>query len=168
LHQGSPRVDLGGRVGPRRFALQSIAEQDEIGRRLTEGDVFIYTYLPGYRVALAAALVAWLPLPQGLGVRLLRGAFRRTTLPVGGFVVARVLGALHGRRLALTAEIVYDRHREYWINGLVLATVARILSEGQGVRPGVHFLADAVDQVAFMAELRKGGVEQTDKVEPLR
>jgi hypothetical protein len=112
-------------------------------------------------------LVALLPLPNGLGVRLLRGAFRQTRLPVGGFVVVKVLGRSQGRRLALTADIIYDKHRDYWINGQVIATVARLVSEGKGVQPGVHFLMDAVDPLAFMAELRKGGVEQSESVEPL-
>jgi hypothetical protein len=167
MSQGSPRADLGGRVGRRRFAMQSIAEQDEIGRRFKGGDVFLYTYLPGFRVGLAAALVALLPLPHGLSVRLLQRAFRRTSLPVGGFVVARALGNSQGRRLALTAEVLYDKGREYGINGLVAATVARLISEGNGVRPGVHFLADAVDPIAFMAELRRGGVELNECIEPL-
>jgi hypothetical protein len=166
MQQGSPRVDLGGRVGLRRFALQSLPEQDEIGRRLSDGEVTFCSYLPGIRVALAAALVALLPLPNGLGARLLRSAFRRTNLPVGGFVVARVLGSSQGRRLALTAEIIYDKNQEYWINGLVVATVARLLVEGKGVQPGVHFLSDAVDPIAFMTELRKGGVEQSERIEP--
>jgi hypothetical protein len=167
MHQGSPRVDPGGRVGLRRLALQSIAEQDEIGRRLKDGEVFIYSYVPGFRAALAAASAAWLPLPNGLSARLLRSAFQRTTLPVGGFVVAKVLGRSQERRLALTADIIYDNHREYWINGQVIATMARLVSEGKGVQPGVHFLMDAVDPLAFMAELRKGGVEQSESVELL-
>jgi hypothetical protein len=122
MHQASTLVDLGGRVGRCRFSLYSIPEQNEVGRRLTDGEVFIYSYLPGLRVALTAALVASLPLPNGLSVRLLQSAFRRTSLPVCGFVVARVLGRSQGRRLALTAEIIYDRHRDYWINGLAAAT----------------------------------------------
>jgi hypothetical protein len=88
-------------------------------------------------------------------------------LPVGGFVVAKVLGRSQGRRLAMTAEIIYDKHRDYWINGLTVATAARLLSEGKAVKPGVHFLMDAVDPIAFMAELRKGGVDQTESVERL-
>jgi hypothetical protein len=52
------------------------------------------------------------------------------------------------------------------VNGLVIATVARLIAEGRGVRPGVHFLADAVDPIAFMAELRKGGVGPGESVEP--
>jgi hypothetical protein len=167
MHQASPRVDLGGRVGLRRFSLHSIPEQDEIGRRLSDGEVFIYSDLPGFRVGLAAALVAFLPLPNGLSVRLLRSAFRGISLPVGGFVVGRVLGRSRGRRLALTAEIIYDKHRDYWINGLVVATAARLVSEGKGVQPGTHFLTDAVDPIAFMDELRRGGVEQSEGVETL-
>jgi hypothetical protein len=166
MSQASPLVDLGGRVGPRRFSLQSLPEQDEIARRLNDSDVFFYSHLPGFRVALAAVVAALVPLPNGWSVRLLQSAFRRATFPVGGFVVAKVLGRSQGRPLALTAEIVYDRHREYWVNGLAAATVARLLAEGNGVRPGVHFLAEAVDPISLMAELRKAGVEQSERVEP--
>ena len=48
MHLASPYVDLGGRVGLRRFALHSLPEQDEIGRRLNESEVLIYSYLPGF------------------------------------------------------------------------------------------------------------------------
>jgi hypothetical protein len=167
MRQAAPCVDLGGRVGLRQFTLHSIPEQDEIGRRFNESEVFIYSYLPGYRAALAVTLAALLALPNGLSVRLLRSAFQRTSLPVGGFVVARVLGRSEGRHLCLTAEIIFDKHRDHWINGLVVATVARLVVEGKGVQPGVHFLSDAVDPIAFMAELRKGGVELSESVECL-
>jgi hypothetical protein len=167
LSQASPRVDLGGRVGLRRFSLFSTLELDEMGRRLNEGDVFIYSHLPGFRIALAAALAALLRLPNGLSIRLLRSGFRRASLPIGGFVVVRVLGRSQRRRRALTAEIVYNKHRDYWTNGLVIAAVARLISEGKGVQPDVHFLTDAVDPTAFMAELRQGGIDQRESVEPV-
>jgi hypothetical protein len=114
MREASPRVDLGGRVGECRFTLVSLPELDEVGRRLSEGDVFICSYLPGFRVALAAALVALVPLPNAWGAGLLRGAWRRTSLPVVGFVVARVLGRSQGRRLTLTAEIVYESTAITW------------------------------------------------------
>jgi hypothetical protein len=167
MTQGSSWVDLGGRIGRRWFAMQSLSEQDEIGRQFQDGDVFIFAYLPGIRAALAAAVVALLRLPNGLSVRLLRDTLGRSSLSVGGFVVATVLGSSQGRRIALTAELTYDKHHDYQINGLVIATVARLLSEGRGVRPGVHFLADAVDPIAFMAELQKGGLEVSERIEPL-
>jgi len=44
------------------------------------------------------------------------------------------------------------------MNAIVVATVARLISEGGGVKPGVHFLVDAVDPTAFMEELRTVGV----------
>jgi hypothetical protein len=87
-------------------------------------------------------------------------------LPVGGFVVARVVGSSEGRRLALTVEVVYDKQREYGINGLVAATVARLVSEGRGVERGLHFLADAVDPIRFMAELQGAGLEPGESVAP--
>jgi hypothetical protein len=145
----------------------STPELNEIGRRLDDCDVFTYTFLSGFRTAIATTVMALFPLPEGLGVRLLRNVFRRNRLPVDGFVVVHVLGHSQGRRLALTAQIVYGKRRDYWINGLVLATVARLVSERKGVQAGVHFLADALDPLAFMAELRRAGVEQTENFEPL-
>jgi saccharopine dehydrogenase (NAD+, L-lysine-forming) len=166
LSQTSRRVDLGDPVGAGRFTLYSTPEMSEVGRRLNNYDVFTYTYLSGFRTVIATTLMALLPLPEGLGVRLLRNVFRRNRLPVDGFVAAQILGRSQGRRLALTVQVVYKERRDYWINGLVLATVARIVAESKGVQAGIHFLADAVDPIAFMAELRKAGVEQTENFEP--
>jgi hypothetical protein len=160
------KVDLGHPIGPGRFSLVSVPELNEIGRQLIDCDVFIYSYLSGFRTAATATLIALLPLPEGLGVRLVRGMFRRNRLPVDGFAVARVVGRSQGRRFALTAQIVYRERRDYWINGLVPAITARLISEGKSVRPGVHFLVDAVDPIAFMAELQKAGVEQTENFKP--
>ncbi len=77
----------------------------------------------------------------------------------------RFWGVLTEQRLARTVQTVYKERRDYWINALMLATAARLVSEGKGVRAGVHFLADAADAVAFMAELRGAGVEQIEKFE---
>jgi hypothetical protein len=165
MFSASPRVDLGSRVGRRWFSLVSMPELDALGQRLEDCTFFPYAYLPSLRVALTAALVMLLPLPNRWSVRLLQQAYRKVRLPIGGFVVVQVQGHSQGRRSRFTAQIVYDRHRDSWINGLVVATAARRVAEGQGVRPGVHFLADGVDPITFMAELRKGGVEQTEAVD---
>jgi len=165
LSEASRRVDLGDPIGPGRFALFSLPELAEVGHQLKDIDVFTYTYLSGYRTALVTTLMALLPIPEGFGVRLLRNVFRRNRGPVDGFVAAQITGRSQGRRSALTVQIVYGDRRDYWINGVALATVARMLSEGKGIRPGVHFLADATDPVAFMAELRKAGVQQTENFE---
>lgn len=162
------RANLGDPVGPGRFAIFSTPELDQVGRRLNDYDVFAYTYLSGLRTALATTLMALAPLPEGLGVRLLRNVFRRNRLPVDGFVAAHIRGRSQGHRLALTVQIFYKERRDYWIHGLVLATIARIVSGSKGVQAGVHFLADAVDPIAFMAELRKAGVEQVENFEQPR
>jgi len=160
--QASAGVDLRGRVGRRRFSLFSMSEPDEVGRRLNDCDVYIYAQMPGIFATMAAALVALVPLPRSLGAPLLRHTFRRSSLQVGGFVVVRVLGQSQGRQQTLSAEIFYDKQRDYWINGLVVATVARMISGGRGVQSGLHFLADAVDPLAFMAELQTAGVGLTE------
>jgi hypothetical protein len=38
--------------------------------------------------------------------------------------------------------------------------------DGNGVQAGVHILADAVDPIAFMAELRKAEAQQNEKFKP--
>ena len=168
MSQASRRVDLGDPVGSGRFALYSTPELSEVGRRLNDCDVITYAYVSGFRTIMAITLMALVPLPEGLSVRLFRNVFRRNRLPVDGFVSTQILGRSQGRRLALTVQVVYRERRDYWIHGLVLATVARMVSERKGVQAGVHFLADAVDPIAFMAELRKAGVEQTENLEPCK
>jgi hypothetical protein len=154
-------VNLGENLCAGRFCMFSTHELEEIGRRFHEYDVFTYTYLSGLRSTLAATLMAVLPLPQGIGVRMLRNVFRRNLFPVGGFVLAQVLGQSQGKRQVLTARITFEPHQDYWIHGIALATTAR-LAASHGARTGVHFLADAVDPVNFVAELRKAGVEQSE------
>ncbi len=162
MFNASRQIDLGSRIGLRRFYMFATPELDEIGARLADCALFSYVSVPGVRTAMATTLITLFPLPQDLGARLLRNAFRKDRLPVGGFVVVQAVGHSQGRRRAMTAQIVYEEHSEYWMNGLVLATAARMISESKGVEPGVHFLANAVDPVAFMAELRKSGVEHTE------
>jgi hypothetical protein len=162
--QASAKVDLGSPVGLRRFSLFSMPELDALGERLKDCDFFPYACLTSLRAALTAALVALLPLPNLWAVRLLQGALRQAGLPVGGFVMAQVIGQAQGRRSRLTVQVVYDQHRDSWINGLVVATAARLVAEGRGVRAGVHFLADAVEPITFVTELRKGGIEPTEEL----
>lgn len=161
-----PKIDLGNPIGSRRFGLVSISpELNQIGRRLKDCDFFSYAYLSGFRTVMAAMAMALFRLPERAGVRMMRNAFRRNRLPVDGFVWAKVIGHSRGGKLNLTVQLIYRERRDYWIHGLALATVARMVSEGKGVKPGVNFLGDAVDAAAFMAELRKAGVEQIERVE---
>ncbi len=62
------------------------------------------------------------------------------------------------RRIA----VLYDKARDYWINSLIVATVARMISEGRAVQSGLYFLADAVDPLDFMAELQRAGIRLTE------
>ena len=155
-------VDLGGPVGSRRVSLMSVPELDEIGRSLTDCDVFIYSYLSGIRNAVSAMLIALLPLPERLSIGLFRNIFRRNRLPVDGFAVAKVVGESLGHKVAFAVQTVYRNRRDYWMNAIVPATVARLISQDNSVRPGLHYLSSAVDPIHFMAELKNTGVEQTE------
>jgi len=162
-------TNLGNPIGTRRFGMFFTPELNEIGGQLNDCDVLAYSYVSGFRAILASILIALLPLPEGLVVRLLRNVFRRNhRLPVGGFVVAQVIGHSQARRLAVTVQTVYEAGRDYWIHGLAMATAARMVAEGKGVQRGVHFLADAVDSKAFLTQLRAAGVEQTETLEQPR
>lgn len=155
-------MDLGDRIGCWRFSLFSTPELDEVGHKLSDCNVFIYSYLPGFRTAMAAAVVAFVPMPHAWAVGLLRRAFRSVSLSVGGFAVVRVLGRSEGQEQVFTSRLVFERQREYWLNGVVAATTARMVSEGKGVRAGVRFLAEAVEPSLFMSKLRGRGVDQVD------
>ena len=158
------KIDLGSPVGLRRFGLFSTPEFAELGRSLKDCDFFSYAYLSGWQTAMAATVMAAVPLPESMSVRMLRNTFRRNRLPVDGFAWARAVGHSGGDKLTLTVQIVYRERRDYWIHGLALAAVVRLICEGKGIKPGVHFAVDAVDSTAFMAELRKAGVEQTQEL----
>jgi len=168
VFEASRKVDLGDPIGCRRFGLFSMPELGEVGCRLTDCDFLSYSYVSGVRSAAAAIAIALLPLSEARGVRLLQNIFRRNRLSVAGFVVVHVAGRSEGRNFALRTGIMFDAGREYWMNGVVAATAARLILEGKTVQPGIHFLAEAVDPAGFMVELLKAGVELSEKLEPCR
>jgi len=163
--EASRKVDLGDPIGLRRFSLFSMPELNQVGHALTDCSFLTYSYLAGFRNAIAAIMIAVLPLPEGFGVRLLGNIFRRNRLSVAGFVVVHVVGRCEGRGVALRTRIMFDAGRDYWINGVALATVARMVLAGKGVRAGVHLLSDAVEPMAFIEDLRSAGVQQTETFE---
>jgi saccharopine dehydrogenase (NAD+, L-lysine forming) len=161
------KIDLGAPIGGGRFSLYSTPELDELGRSLGDCDFFSYSYVSGVQTAFEVTLMALLPLPERTGIRILRNAFRRNNrLPVNGFAWTQVVGRSGTDKLSLTVQIVYRDRRDYWIHGLTLATVARMIAKGNGVKAGAHYVADAVDPSICVAELRNAGVEQTEKLEP--
>ena len=166
MSAASRHVDLGDPIGRRRFSLYCMPEWEEVGRPLNDCEVFNYTYVAGFRNVAAAMAVALLPVSERTGVRLLRGVFRRNRLPVRGFVMAQVRGRAQGQAVVFTSRIVFREDDGYWVNGVVPALVARLIAQGKSVERGVHYLSDAVDPVAFLAELRKAGVEQSENFGP--
>jgi saccharopine dehydrogenase (NAD+, L-lysine forming) len=165
LSEATRKIDLGNGIGRRQFSLVSMAELDEVGRTLTDCNFSTYSYLSGVRTTIAALMIGLLPLSEEIGTRLMRGIFRRNRLPVAGFVVARVAGRVKGQSAVLKSCIVFEAGRDYWINAVALATVARMVSAAKGVQSGVHFLMEAVEPAALMMELRKAGIEQSEAFE---
>ena len=43
--------------------------------------------------------------------------------------------------------MTFERGQDYSIHGTTLSAVARLVADGNHVKPGVHFLADAVNPV---------------------
>lgn len=164
LSEASRKVNLGQPIGLRRFSLFSMPELRYVGRQLVDCDFLTYSYLAGFRNAAAAIAIAVLPLSEKSGVGLLRGVFRRNRLPVAGFVVVHVVGRCKGRAAVLRAAITFDAGRDYWMNGVALATVTRMVAARKCI-PGIHFLSDGVDPMAFISDLRNAGVRQTETFE---
>jgi len=159
------KFDLGSPLGLRQCYLFSNPELSEIGARLGDCTLSFYGCLPGWRTMVASTLIASLPISDKLGGRLLRHAFRKDSFPVGGFITIFVEGHSQGHKQALKVRLIYEDGREYWVNGLAPATVARMIAEGR-VQAGVHFLASAVDPVAFVEELRSAGIDLTEDFDP--
>jgi hypothetical protein len=153
--------DIGDPLGRCVFAMSCLPEMAELMSQLRDCDASAYTYLPSRRTALAGSLIALLPMPVDLAVRILRPALSAQSLPVGGFSVVEIQGRRGSCGVSHRHQLSFERHREYWMNAVVAATVARLISEGRGVCPGVNFLVDAVDPIAFMEELRRAGVSDT-------
>jgi hypothetical protein len=163
--EASRKFDLGDPIGLRRFSLFSMPELIDVGRRLTDCDFLPYAYLSGIRNAAGFLIIALLPLSEDSCVRLLRSMFQGNRLPIGGFVEVHVVGRFEGRAASLKTRITFEVGRDYWMNAVSLAAVARMVSARQGVQSGVHYLSAAMDPIAFMAELRKDGVQQTESLE---
>lgn len=106
-------------------------------------------------------MIALLPIPTDLAVWILRSALRARSLPIGGFNVVEIRGRRGPHDVSHRHQLTFERGREYWMNAVVAATVARLISENRGVKAGVHFLVNAVDPIAFVEELRKAGVTVT-------
>ena len=161
-----PRVDLGARLGAGRFCLCSTPELEAVGSKLRDCAFFGYAYLAGFGVVLAGAVLRLFPLPTSLGIRLMRTILQSARLPVGGFIAARVSGGAQGRSRVFHVEAIYDEGRQYWANGLVPAVAARMVAESKQVESGVHYLAEAVDPLAFVTELRRSGLDATENFGP--
>jgi len=150
--------DMGDPIGRRLFAMSCLPEMAVLIGRLRHCNGRAYTYLPSRGTALVASLVALVPLPTEFAIQRMRAALLAKLLPVGGFSVVEIQGRSEAREVTHRYQVTFEKGREYWINGVVAATVARLISDGGTVRAGVHYLMDAVDPVTFMQELRKVGV----------
>jgi hypothetical protein len=154
--------DIGSPMGRLLFSLSCLPEIAELMERFKGYDWRAYTYLPSRRAAIVGSLIALLPFPRDLAIRSMRQSLLAESLPIGGFSVVEIQGRSDASEVSRCYQVKFETGREYWMNAIVAATVARLISEGKGVNNGVHFLMDAVDPVTFMEELRKAGVSQTE------
>jgi saccharopine dehydrogenase (NAD+, L-lysine forming) len=164
LSQATRQSDVGDPIGRCRFSLVSLAELDDVGRGLSDCDFSAWSYLSGFRTTVSALMLGILPLPEKFAIRLLKGIFRRNRLPIAGFVMAHVAGRSNGRRAELKSRIVFEAGRDYWITGVTLATVSRLVTAGRAA-PGVHFMTEAIDPVVLMLELQHAGVQQWESLD---
>lgn len=154
--------DIGGPMGHCLFAMSCLAEMEElIASEMGMCDARAYTYLPSRRTAAVGSLIALLPLPPKFAVTMVRQALRAPSLGIGGFSVVEVNGRQGTRAVSHRHQVTFDTGCEYWMSSVVAATVARLISEGRAIKPGVHFLVGAVDPLSLMEELLEAGVTHT-------
>lgn len=154
--------DMGDPIGRRLFSMSCLPEMAVLIGGLKGCDGRAYTYLPSRSTAVVGSLIALVPLPTEFAIRRMRAALLAEFLPVGGFSFVEIHGRSEASEVTHRYQATFEKGREYWINGVVAATVARLISYGGTVKSGVHFLTEAVDPVAFMQELRKIGVSQME------
>ena len=152
------KKDIGSPIGRRLFAMTCLPEMAELIGRFKGCDGRAYTYLPSRRTAVVGTLIALRLLPTDFAIQRIQRALLAESLPIGGFSIVEIQGRSEARDVLCRFQVTFERGCGYWMNAVVAATVARLISEGRGVNAGVHFLMDAVDPVAFMEELRKAGV----------
>jgi len=150
--------DVGSPMGRCLFSMSCLPEMAELMGRFKGCDGRAFTYLPSRRTAVVGSLIALLPLPVDFAIRRLRPALRAESLPVGGFSVVEIQGRSEAHEVSHRYRVTFERGREYWMNAVIAATVARLISEGGRVKTGVHFLMDAVNPLTFMEELRRVGI----------
>jgi hypothetical protein len=153
--------DLESPIGRCMFAMSCLPETESLLDRFKDHDGRAYTYLPSRRTAIVASLTALLPLPRDFAIRIMRQALLAPALPIGGFSVVEVRGRSDTREVSHRYQVLFEAGRGYWMNALVAATVARLISAGEGVSSGVNPLIDAVDPVIFMKQLRDAGLSLT-------
>ncbi len=159
IREAQRKIDLGNRIGPQTYYMFSFPEMDELAAGLGDCTFTAYACVPGARTAISSALVALLPLPASVGGRMLHNAFRKNRLPVGGFIVVKVAGRSKQSSRELTVQLIYEEGQEYWVNGVVPATVARLIAEGKEVKPGINYVASAINPATMMSELQKAGLD---------
>ncbi len=150
--------DIGVPIGRRLFSMSCLPEMEALMGRLKGCDGRAYTYLPSRGTAVVGSLVALVPLPTEVAIRTMRAALFAEFLSVGGFSAVEIQGKSNGREVTHHYQVTFEKGCEYWMNGVVAATVARSIFEGGSVKTGVHYLMDAVDPVTFMQEVRTAGV----------
>jgi hypothetical protein len=131
--------DIGTPMGRCLFSMSWIPEMAELISRFKDCDVRAYSYLPSPWTAVAGSLAALLPMPVDLAVRILPPALQAQSLPVGGFNVVEIQGRCGSRDVSHRHQLTFERDREYWMNAVVAATVARLISDDRGGTPVVHF-----------------------------
>jgi len=167
MSAASRELDLGDRLGlgKRRFSLFSTPEQIEVSRQFRECDFLTYSCVPSASAVAKTIIVATCPVPKWLAVSLLASAMRSARLPVGGFAVAHVSGVAGGSKVTWKEEIMYPQGRDYWMNARVLATVARMIAEGNAIKRGVHFLFEAADPADLVGALQTAGVQYSERLD---
>jgi hypothetical protein len=166
--QAMRTVDLGSTIASGRFGLYWTPEMEDVGRHLADCDVYSYSYVSGVRSIASSLVLAGIPLPEETGVRMLRNIFLRNRFAAGGFAVVEVNGRVKGSPALATTSIAFERGRDYWLHGTTLTTVASVVAKGAHVRPGVHYLADAVAPLELIAEIRRAGITVTESLNGIK
>ena len=157
--EGMIKKDVGPPIGLRRYSMFISPELAGLSESLEDCEVRGYVMVASGKTVLAGMAAIFLPLSMSPAARLLGWGMRADSLPVGGFIVVEVEGEKEGRAVSDVVRMSYEQHRDYWMNALVVSTVARLITAGDRIKRGVNFLFGAVDPAFFVSELSRNGLK---------
>ncbi|MCP4133580.1 MAG: NAD(P)H-binding protein [bacterium] len=143
----------------RVFPHQYLPELEKLARAYPYNKIASYAGLYSYRTAIITKYIqTFLRNNIDKASELMRKAFQHDAARYGkgGAIVSQAFGTKNGSKQHIQAYICETRH--YWITGIQVAILIKLIIENNIKEFGLNYLCDTVDAQMYIDELIKNGV----------